>query len=297
MEGTHLPPYLQKKIVLEQLRDTKRKLSSAGLNTVCEEARCPNISECFRERTATFMILGKRCTRACRFCSVEKGLPNENFDGEADAVVETARNLGLKYVVVTSVTRDDLDDGGANVFKRTAEAIKKLLPGGRVEILTPDFKGNEYAWNIITESNIDVFAHNVETVPELYRVVRPGADYERSLKLLNFVHKKRSDVIIKSGLMVGLGENKDEIKNVLIDLRDAGCDIVTVGQYLRPTNKSLEVKRYVKEDEYREYMDFGKEIGLKYVFAGPFIRSSYRAEYVFNEFKKLYPASFVCENR
>lgn len=296
MEETHLPAYLQKKIRLRHLRDVKINLHGAGLHTVCESARCPNISECYSERTATFMILGDTCTRNCRFCSVEKGKPVALKDNEPEAIADTAKRMRLRYVVVTSVTRDDLPDGGALAFKRTAVAIKNTMPYAKIEVLTPDFKGDEYSWNLISESNIDVFAHNIETVPRIYKVVRPDADYERSLKLLNFIHKKRSDVIIKSGLMVGLGEEKDEVKKILVDLRDAGCDIVTIGQYLRPTKHSLEVERYVQEDEYREYKEFGEGIGLNYVFAGPFVRSSYRAEYVFNEFKKLYSASVIHEN-
>ncbi len=289
MKETHLPRYLQKRIYLKDLRGVKLNLRAYGLNTVCESARCPNISECFSEGTATFMILGKRCTRNCRFCSVEKGEPDIINDNEPEAVAETVQKMGLKYVVLTSVTRDDLPDGGADVFKRTAEAVKRTMPEVKVEVLTPDFNSKEYAWEIIADSNIDVFAHNVETVPKLYRVVRPGADYERSLKLLNFIHKRRSDVIIKSGLMVGLGEGVEEVKEVLLDLRNAGCDIVTIGQYLKPRRESLEAKRYIGEDEYREYVDFGREIGIRFVFAGPFVRSSYRAQQVFNEFRKISP--------
>ncbi len=295
MKEAHLPGYLQRKISLKDLRGVKVNLHARGLNTVCESARCPNISECFREGRATFMILGKRCTRNCRFCGVEKGMPDMINNNEPEAVAEAAQKMGLRYVVLTSVTRDDLPDGGANIFRRTAEAVKRLLPEVKVEVLTPDFNNNEYAWEVIADSNIDVFVHNVETVPKLYKIVRPGGDYGRSLKLLNFIHKKRSDVIIKSGLMVGLGEELDEVKEVLIDLRDAGCDIVTIGQYLKPTKESLDVKRYVRDDEYEEYMEFGREIGIKFVFAGPFVRSSYWAEQVFNEFRKI-PSGIIYTN-
>lgn len=296
MEEAHLPLYLRKKIRLTHLRNLKINLRDAGLHTVCESARCPNISECYSEGTATFLILGDICTRNCSFCSVEKGRPAGMLENEPEAVAETAKRMGLRYVVITSVTRDDLPDGGALAFKKTADAIKKNISYAKVEVLTPDFKGEEDSWDIISESKIDVFAHNVETVPRIYNIVRPGADYKRSLKLLNFIHRERSDVIIKSGLMVGLGEEKDEVKRVLVDLRNAGCDIVTIGQYLRPAIGSLEVKRYVQEDEYREYMEFGKKIGINYIFGGPFVRSSYRAEYVFNEFKKLNFASPIQEN-
>lgn len=291
-----LPPYLKKKIRLSELRELKIHLHGAGLHTVCESARCPNITECYGERTATFMILGDTCTRNCRFCSVKKGRPSVLKENEPEAIANTAKQMGLKYIVVTSVTRDDLSDGGALAFKRTVVAIKSALPYAKVEVLTPDFKNIEHSWALIAESGIDVFAHNIETVPSIYKIVRPGADYERSLKLLNFIHKKRNNVIIKSGLMVGLGEKQDEVKKVLVDLKNTGCQIVTIGQYLRPTKYSLPVQRYVDEDEYREYMRFGKEIGLNYVFAGAFIRSSYRAEFVFNEFRKLFSSSIFHKN-
>lgn len=287
MEIIHLPPHLRKKINLQQLRGTKSWLRKAGLNTVCESARCPNISECFSRGTATFMLLGNRCTRNCGFCSVEKGSPQIDFYYEAESVAETVCKLGLRYVVLTSVTRDDLPDGGADHFRRTVSQIKLKVPGTLIEVLTPDFKGNESAWEVISDSPIDAFSHNIETVPGLYREIRPGADYKRSLKLLNFIHKKRGDVIIKSGLMLGLGETKEEVKDVMIDLKEAGCGIVTIGQYLRPSLKSLEVKRLVEEDEYEDYINFGKQIGLKYVFAGPFVRSSYLAESIFNEVMAL----------
>jgi lipoic acid synthetase len=287
MEDNNLPPFLQKKIVLRQLHSTKSRIHGAGLHTVCESARCPNITECFSEGTATFMLLGNVCTRNCGFCSVKKGVPQEVSERESGAVADAACALGLRYVVLTSVTRDDLPDGGAGHFRRVVSELKRKLRNVTVEVLTPDFRGDERAWKVISESEMDVFAHNIETVSKFYRTVRPGASYQRSLKLLNFVHKERSDVIIKSGLMVGLGEEIDEVKGVLIDLKDAGCDIVTIGQYLKPTISSLDVRRYVQEDEYREYMEFGKKIGLKYVFGGPFVRSSYRAEYLFKNFMKM----------
>jgi lipoic acid synthetase len=204
-------------------------------------------------------------------------------ESEPEVLANTVKKMGLRYVVITSVTRDDLEDGGAGMFMKTAGAIKSAVPDAKVEVLTPDFNGNLLAWEIISASKIDVFSHNIETVPRLYRIVRPGADYKRSLTLLNFIHKSRKDVIIKSGLMVGLGENVQEVKDALMDLKEAGCDIVTIGQYLRPSMKSLEIDRFVSDREFEEYVFFGKKIGLDFVFSGPFVRSSYRAEEVFHQ--------------
>lgn len=280
---THLPPELKKKIRLKEMRRTKIILNQAGVNTVCESARCPNITECYQEFTATFMILGNVCTRRCNFCSVASGIPSPIDPLEPVRVAEAAMKMGLQYVVVTSVTRDDLPDGGALHFQRTARAIKSLIKGAKVEILTPDFKGDPIAMNIISESDIDVFAHNIETVPELYSEIRPSADYDRSLKLLNFVHKRRQDVIIKSGLMLGFGEKKEEVVKVLEDLKEAGCDIVTIGQYLMPTKHSAPVKEYVEGDRFAEFLEIGRKIGLKKVFASPFVRSSYMADRIYKE--------------
>ena len=273
-----LPHYLRKKLVLGRgVHGTKGLLRSYGLHTVCESARCPNISECFGRGRATFLIMGDVCTRGCRFCAIDKGIPQGPDPHEPQRVAGAVRELGVRHAVVTSVTRDDLPDGGAGHFCDVAAAVKRYNPGVTLELLTPDFQGDEGAIARLLDADFDIFNHNVETVPSLYGTVRPQALYSRSIGVLRFV-KGRKDILIKSGLMVGLGETAEEVKRVLVDLKEAGCDIVTIGQYLAPTQGHLPVREYVREDAYREYECFGRAISIRYVYAGPFVRSSYHAQ-------------------
>lgn len=255
----------------------KSILRKRNLHTVCESARCPNIGECFSKPTATFMILGDVCTRTCGFCSIDKGAKPLLVDpDEPQNIAITARELGLKHVVITSVTRDDLPEGGAAQFALTIKAIKDTISGILVEVLTPDFRGDFKALSTVLEARPDIFNHNLETVPTLYPLVRPQAGYSTSLAVLR--KAKASGVMTKSGIMVGLGETKEEVKKVLKDLFEAGCDAVTIGQYLRPTRANLEVVEYVTPEVFKEYEEYGLGIGLKYVYSGPFVRSSYNAE-------------------
>jgi lipoyl synthase len=259
------------------LRTMKEVLRKRNLHTVCESARCPNIGECFSKPTATFMILGDVCTRTCGFCSIDKGLKPLIVDpDEPGNIAITAKELGLRHVVITSVTRDDLADGGSGQFALTIRAIRDTISGILVEVLTPDFNGDEPSLKTVFDARPDIFNHNLETVPSLYPLVRPQADYRRSLEVLEMA--KSSGIMAKSGIMVGLGEKKDEVKDVLRDLFNSGCDAVTIGQYLRPTRNNLEVKEYVEPEVFLEYETYGKELGIKYVYSGPFVRSSYNAE-------------------
>jgi lipoic acid synthetase len=264
------------------LHDTKQVLRSYGLATVCEEARCPNIGECFSRPTATFMILGSKCTRNCGFCSVESSIPEPLDPEEPERVAMAAKEMGLRYVVITSVTRDDLYDGGAEHFAKTVYAVKKYLPDTRVEVLTPDFKGNLNALNRVLHSRPDVYNHNVETVPRLYPVVRPGADYRRSLNILKYAKKIAPQINIKSGIMLGLGETLDEVIDVLRDLRNAGCELVTIGQYLRPSRLNLPVVEYIRPGVFERLRLKALNMGFKYVASAPLVRSSMNAEEMYN---------------
>lgn len=262
-----------------KLHTMKNILRSRNLHTVCESARCPNIGECFSKPTATFMILGNVCTRQCGFCSVDKTAAPLLVDAnEPQNIALTAKELGLRHIVITSVTRDDLVDGGAMQFALTIRAIRDTIKSISIEVLTPDFKGDEKALKTVLDERPDIFNHNIETVPSLYKKVRPQADYKQSLRVLKMAKNMFCDVVTKSGLMVGLGETRDEVKSVLKDLLNSGCDAVTIGQYLRPSAKNLEVQEYIPLDVFKEYEEYGKEIGLKYVYSGPFVRSSYNAE-------------------
>ncbi len=260
----------------------RRILEEKGIVTVCQSARCPNIGECFSRGTATFMILGSHCTRRCGFCAVETGRGEPVDPFEPAKVASMARQMGLRHVVVTSVARDDLPDGGALQFARTVKAIRLLCPESTIEVLTPDFKGAQDSLSIVLSAGPDVFNHNLETVPRLHPLVRPQAQYQRSLQVLAFARRWSSDLIVKSGLMLGLGERMDEVVNVLKDLRSAGCDVVTIGQYLRPTFRHLPVDRYVPPDEFEDLRRIASEMGFRFVFSGPFVRSSYLADVVFS---------------
>jgi lipoic acid synthetase len=248
-----------------------------GLHTVCQEARCPNIGECWGHRTATFMLLGDTCTRNCGFCAVTHGRPLVVDPEEPGRVASAVARLGLRHVVVTSVDRDDLPDGGAAHFAATARAIRHLLPACRVEVLVPDFKGRLESAAEVASAPIDVFNHNLETVPRLYKRVRAGAGYERSLAVLARAGSVRPDLVTKSGLMLGLGETEDELLCVFRDLRGVGCDILTLGQYLRPSTDQLPVERYVPPEEFASLRERALALGFRHVEAGPLVRSSYHA--------------------
>ena len=257
--------------------ETRATVKSLGLHTVCEEARCPNIGECWSHRTATVMLLGDTCTRNCAFCAVSHGRPLAVDPHEPGRVAEAVERLGLRHVVVTSVNRDDLSDGGAAHFAQTARAIKARLPEVRVEVLVPDFQGDLDAVRTVMASPIDILNHNVETVPRLYKRVRPGAKYDRSLALLAAARSVREDCLTKAGMMLGLGETSAEIDRVFEDLRDARCDILTLGQYLRPSPEHLPVERFLPPEEFTALRDRALAVGFRHVEAGPLVRSSYHA--------------------
>ena len=258
---------------------TQTLLDDLRLETVCENARCPNRPECWSRRTATFMILGNVCTRPCSFCSVPKGAPLAIEDDEPARIAEAAVRLGLKHVVITSVTRDDLPDGGADHFARCIEAIRQRMPGAAVEVLTPDFLGDPAAIDRVIDARPDVFNHNIETVPRLYRVARGRAEYVRSLELLDRVKQRAPSLVTKAGLMLGIGETIDELFDVLADLRAIRCDVITLGQYLAPTLKhSIPVARYVPPEEFDAIARTARLLGFRQVVAGPFVRSSYHAD-------------------
>ena len=278
MSSTAFPIWLHKRASHSpRVQELRQLLAGQELRKVCQDARCPNMGECFAAGTATFMILGDKCTRGCAFCAVIAGTPGPPDPAEPLRVARVAGNLSLKHVVVTSVTRDDLPDGGAGHFAATVRAIRQALPGSTIEILTPDFRGNPVAVDIAAASGPDVYNHNLETVPRLYPRVRPGADYRRSLSLLARVKGQHPGLLTKSGLMVGLGEEPEELAGVMKDLREAGCNFLTIGQYLQPGPLQLPVHQLVDPEQYRWYRRQGLALGFKEVAAGPFVRSSYRA--------------------
>jgi lipoyl synthase len=255
---------------------TDNVLKKWSLNTVCREAACPNISECYNQRTATFLILGDVCTRNCAFCGVKKGTPRPFDSQEPERVAQAVKELGLYHVVITSVTRDDLPDGGARCFAQTIDEIRKINPGIIVEVLIPDLKGSKKALAIICDVSPHIVGHNVETVPRLYPQVRSTANYRQSLTIIKMT-KDSSLITTKSGLMVGLGEEKEEILTTMDALRAVGCDILTIGQYLSPAKKCFPIKRYYHPQEFEEFAREGKERGFKWIEAGPLVRSSFHA--------------------
>jgi lipoic acid synthetase len=258
-------------------RDLKRLVEELKLHSVCESAACPNIGDCWNRLTATFMILGNVCTRRCGFCAVQKGAPLTVDYDEPRRVAEACAVLGLKFAVITSVNRDDRKDGGAELFAMTIRAIRERLPGCGVEVLVPDFQGSHAAMDVVLDASPDVLNHNTETVPRLYRQVRLGARYERSLDMLAYVKRTRPGIPAKSGLMLGLGETIEEVLSVMRDLRSAGVDILTLGQYLRPSPKHLPILRYVPMDEFADLKKQGYQMGFSHVESGPLVRSSYHA--------------------
>jgi lipoic acid synthetase len=258
-------------------------LNEAELHTVCEEARCPNLGECFSKGTATILILGRICTRNCGFCAVENGIPAPLDESEPEKVAQAVKKMDLQYVVVTSVTRDDLPDGGASHFVKTIRAIRELNPEVKVEVLVPDFKGDLSSLIMVLKQYPDVLNHNIETIPRLYHEVRPQADYKRSLDLLKKSKESFPQILTKSGFMLGLGENEREALDLLRDLREVECDFLTIGQYLQPRSDRLPVVRYIPPEEFEEYKKIGKEMGFRSVASGPFVRSSFHASQMFSQ--------------
>jgi len=276
---TRFPEWLKKKIPsCGDIQSTRNLIGDLGLNTVCSSARCPNQGECYSRKTATFLILGGICTRDCRFCAVEKGSPPPPDPREPRKVAEAVAALGLKHAVITSVTRDDLADGGASHFVATLMAIREISPESTVEVLTPDFRGLFKPVDLVSSARPEVYNHNVETVPRLYRRVRPGAGYRRSLALLERVKTKQPRINTKSGIMVGLGESPEEVETLMDDLLAMGCGILTIGQYLQPTRRHYPVAEYITPQQFARYKQIGLAKGFKIVESAPLVRSSYHAE-------------------
>ncbi|HZU15854.1 MAG TPA: lipoyl synthase [Candidatus Dormibacteraeota bacterium] len=279
MPGRRIPEWIKVRVHEgENYRRLRALMRDRRLHTVCEEAHCPNIFDCWNRGTATFMILGDVCTRACRFCAVTSGRPTELDIGEPLRVAGSVAELGLRHAVITSVDRDDLRDGGATIFARTIRAIRRRSPDTSIEVLTPDFQGDRDAIRTVVEARPDIFNHNTETVPRLYRRIRPRAVYERSLGLLAYVKELDPDMVTKSGVMVGLGETREELLQVFRDLRDHGIEVLTIGQYLRPSRKHAEVVRFYPPEEFVELRQAALEMGFAHVESGPLVRSSYHAE-------------------
>ncbi len=276
------PSWLKRKLPKgAEYEQMKKLIKNNCLSTVCQEAQCPNQFECFSRGTATFMILGERCTRNCRFCAVSHQPLTRPDPGEPQRVAAAVAGLKLKYAVITSVTRDDLEDGGASHFVETLHAVHEKSPGTRIELLIPDLQGNKAALESILDANPDVLNHNLETVSSLYAKVRPQAVYERSLELIRRVKSYRSDIPTKSGIMLGLGESRKELLKAMSDLVEHGCDILTLGQYLQPSAEHLAVERFVPPDEFAELKALGEQLGFKGVISGPMVRSSYEAGEVY----------------
>jgi lipoyl synthase len=271
------PPWLKVKLPTgDNYVEVRNLMRNQKLHTVCEEAKCPNMAECWNSKSATFMILGDTCTRSCGFCNVKLGIPNELDLNEPGRVADSVKQLGLRHVVITSVNRDELKDGGASVFSECVRLINEEMYDTTVEILIPDFRGVEEAYKIIMKNPPDILNHNLETVPRLYKVVRPQAKYQRSLSLIKWF--KQKGLKTKSGIMVGIGEQKDEVLNVMDDLVSHGCDILTIGQYLQPTKNHLPVDRFVTPEEFNFYKEEGLKKGFRIVESSPLVRSSYHAD-------------------
>ena len=272
-----LPDYLKRPIIdTDKTRTVRKILKTKCLNTVCENARCPNKNECYTKNTATFLIMGGNCTRNCRYCNISCAKPEPLDLEEPKHIAEAVKALGLKYAVITSVTRDDLPDGGAEHFANCIYEIRKICPDTKIEILTPDFKGDRNSLDLIIKAHPDVFNHNIEAVRDIFKAVRPQGDYNCSLGVLKYV-KENSDILTKSGLIIGLGETFEQIEQTLVDLKDVGCDIVTIGQYIQPSKQHLEVAKYYNPEEYDELKALAQKAGIKNYQIGPLVRSSYRA--------------------
>ena len=283
-KGENMKPKVKSPLIPEVF-EVKKILRRLNLHTVCEEASCPNIGDCFSRKTATFMILGDTCTRACPYCDVAHGKPKPPDPQEPEHLAEAVKELGLRHVVITSVNRDDLPDGGASHFAKVVRAIREKLPECTVEVLIPDFQGDFNALKTVAESKPDIINHNIETVPSLYKKVRHRGNYQRSLNIIRWIKEINSSIYSKSGIMVGLGEKKEEVFEVMDDLVKAGCDIFTIGQYLQPSKDHLPVVRYVSEEEFKEYERIGYEKGFKEVYSGVLVRSSFHADEVFERLR------------
>lgn len=272
------PKWLRVNYERQSIKEIEIMIEQLSLNTVCKEAKCPNLGECYKKRTATFMIMGSQCTRNCRFCNVTNGKPQNLDINEPENVAKAVKELGLSHAVITSVTRDDLEDCGASHFAKTIEAVKSLNPDTTVEVLIPDLKGIKENLDIVIKANPDVINHNVETVERLYDTVRPEAIYKRSIDVLKYVKEVAPHILTKTGIMVGLSESDEEVFKVMDDVLKVGCDIFTIGQYLRPSNKHIEVYEYVTPEKFEEYRVVGVEKGFKYIASSPLVRSSYNAQ-------------------
>lgn len=278
------PSWLHRKLPKGKgLSQTGHVINQNRLHTVCEEAKCPNLLECWSKKTATFLIMGKDCTRSCGFCDIDFSKnPKPLESDEPQRMADSVAQLGLKHVVITMVARDDLPDGGAKHLAESMQAIRNTVPDATIEVLTSDFAGNQQAWEIVLEAKPEIFNHNIETVRELTPRVRHTATYDRTLQLLRYAktHRKTNNLLVKSGLMVGLGETTEQVQKSLQDLHDCGCDIVTIGQYLQPNNHKLRVKAFITPDQFKQYEEFGYSLGIRYMYCGPFVRSSYNADLV-----------------
>lgn len=284
------PPWLKKQLSLTKQRGVKSELRGLNLHSVCEEASCPNISECFSRGVATVMIMGDVCTRSCKFCNVKTGRPLSLDVNEPDHVATWVKAHGFKHIVITSVDRDDLkDDFGAKHFFQVVSRVKELNPNTTVEVLTPDFQGREDCIDIVCRSPISIFNHNLETIERLTPAVRSAANYLRSLKVIRYVKSQYPILYTKSGLMLGLGETEEEVKEAMKDLFENGCDLLTLGQYLQPSLQHIPVHEYVHPDQFKAYERFGKELGFKAVFSGPFVRSSYLADELLDSLGPILP--------
>lgn len=281
---SRFPAYLRKQSILTgQTCLVENTISHLNLSTVCQSARCPNRNECFAAGTATFLLLGKNCTRNCAFCAIDKENPEPLDPEEPAKIAQAAKKLSLKHVVLTSVTRDDLEDGGASHFFLTLKAIREILPESTIEALIPDFNGNLKALDKVLEAKPNILNHNMETVPRLYPTIRPGADYNRSLQIINSAKKIYPDITTKSGMMLGMGETREEVLQTMNELCRAGCEILTMGQYLAPSENHYEVKKFISPENFAELTHIGLDMGFSAVVAGPFVRSSYRAHEIWKK--------------
>lgn len=285
------PSWLHRKLPTgAQLWETGKILGENRLHTVCEEAKCPNLLECWSKKTATFLAMGKECTRNCGFCDIDfSKTPNPLAEDEPQRIVESIRALGLKHVVITMVARDDLEDGGASHLERIVREIKNNVAGATIELLTSDFQGNFEALDNVLEARPEVFNHNIETVRELTGRVRHKATYDRTLSILRRAgkHKEKYPLLVKSGLMVGLGETKEQVCETIRDLKNAGCDVVTIGQYLQANRNKLRVKAFINPEQFKEFEEFGYSIGVKHMYAAPFVRSSYNADMIIQKVEEV----------
>jgi lipoic acid synthetase len=271
------PAWLNKKLDYQSMKEMGEMLRSLNLHTVCEGAKCPNMGECFRNRTATFMILGDVCTRNCKFCAIPTGITACVDDQEPKNLAEAAKKLKLNHVVITSVTRDDLEDGGSNQFAKCIFEVRKEIPTASIEVLIPDFQGDTKALDNVINAKPQIINHNVETVPNLYSIARPMANYQQSLNVLKYVKQVDSSIITKSGIMLGLGEKKNEVLDLFEDLRTVDCDMLTIGQYLPPSHDHASLKEYISPEIFEEFKQIALQKGFKYVASGPYVRSSYNA--------------------